>query len=130
MGVQSRERPLPGRYVAPHVASARWGEPVAGFESAFTANRGRTIPVKVELSWDGVLRNHGDAHLTVAPCGGGVPVTSLLTYGGGRWNVALDTASLAGSCHMVTAWLDGLEAGAFRLELRGTEPARVTSGKR
>ncbi|MBA2299381.1 MAG: HYR domain-containing protein [Chloroflexi bacterium] len=38
-------------YVQPHVATARWGEPIAGFESAFSANRGRTIPVKVELLW-------------------------------------------------------------------------------
>lgn len=117
-------------YVAPHVAEARWGEPIAGFEAAFTANRGRTIPVKVELSWDGVLRSHGDAHLTVTPCTGGTPVTSILTYGGGRWSAALDTAALIGSCHTVAAWMNGLEAGAFRLDLRGTEPMRATSGKR
>jgi hypothetical protein len=117
-------------YVAPHVASARWGAPIAGFESAFIANRGRTIPVKVELLWDGGLRNLGVAHLTITPCIGGAPVASVMTYGGGRWNVAVDTASLAGSCHTVTAWLDGLEAGAFRLELRGTEPVRALSGKR
>jgi hypothetical protein len=117
-------------YVAPHTASATWGEPVAGSGSVFTANRGRNVPVKVELSVDGSVRTSGDALLTVTPCGGGSTVTTALTYGGGRWNAALDTSALAGSCYTVAASIDGLQAGAFQLELRGSEPARTpTNGK-
>jgi hypothetical protein len=115
-------------YVPTHVASASWGEPVAGSGSVFSANRGRTIPVKVQLLVDGVARSTGKAHLTVTPCNGGSALTMELAQGAGRWNTSIDTASLPGPCHTVAAWIDGLEAGSFRLELRGTEPART--GKR
>lgn len=111
-------------YVAPHVASATWGEPVDGSGSTFFANRGRTIPLKVQLSVDGAVRTTGDASLVVTPCGGGTGVTIGLTRGSGRWSAALDTSGLDGSCHTVAAWIDGLEAGSFQLELRGTEPIK------
>ncbi len=114
-------------YVAPHTASASWGEPVAGSGAVFSANRGRTVPVKVELSIDGAVRTSGDARLTVTPCGGGTPVTMALSYGGGRWNAALDTAALVGSCHTVSASINGLQAGAFRLDLRGVEALKANS---
>ena len=116
-------------YVAPHTASAVWGEPIGGFEAAFVANRGRNVPVKVQLSVDGAVRTTGDAYLTVTPCTGGTAVTLPLAYGGGRWNVGLDTTALAGSCHTVTAWIDGLQAGSFRLELRGTEPTKARQNR-
>ena len=111
-------------YVAPHVASAMWGEPVDGSGSTFSANRGRTIPVKVELFVDGEERTTGVAHLSVTPCGGGSAMTVDLTEGNGRWNASVDTSGLAGSCYTVAAWIDGLEAGAYRLELRGAEPVK------
>jgi hypothetical protein len=114
-------------YVAPHTASATWGEPVAGSESTFVANRGRNIPVKVELFVDGVARSSGEARLTITPCGGGDAVMLALIHGGGRWNAALDTTEVVGSCHTVAASIDGLQAGAFRLELRGTEPAKANN---
>lgn len=117
-------------YVAPHVASATWGEPVAGPGSTFWANRGRTIPVKVALFVDGAVRTTGDARLTVTPCTGGSSVTTALTYSGGRWKAALDTTSLAGSCYAVTASIDSLQAGTFRLELRGSEPTKTSNVKR
>lgn len=90
------------------------------------ANRGRTVPVKVELLWDGAVRTTGVARLTLTPCAGGDPVTSSLTYRGGRWNTALETGALVASCHVGVASIDGLDAGAFRLELRGAEPARAS----
>ena len=116
-------------YVAPHTASAIWGGPFSGAGSTFMANRGRNIPVKVDLFVDGVERSTGDAHLTVTPCSGGSSVTLALTHSSGRWNAAVDTNALAGSCHTVAAWIDGLAAGSFRLELRNAEPTKNTGPK-
>ena len=116
--------------VAPHVASATWREPVAGLGATLSANRGRTVPVKVDLSVDGEIRSTGEASLLVTPCSGGPEQSIALSFGGGRWNAGLDTSSLAGSCHTVAAWIDGLEAGSFRLELRGADSVRTTSPKR
>ena len=112
-------------YVAPHTASAVWGEPVAGAGTVFSANRGRNVPVKVELSIDGSVRTSGDARLTVTPCGGGDAVTMALSFSGGRWNASLDTTGLVGSCYTVAASINGLQAGAFRLDLRGAEPTKA-----
>jgi hypothetical protein len=106
-------------YVAPHSASAIWLEPVAG-GSVFEANHGRNIPVKVSLFVDGVERSSGQARLTLTPCGARDAVMGLsMTWGGGRWNAALDTSMLPGDCYDVAASIDGLEAGSFRLELTG-----------
>ena len=112
-------------YVAVHDASAVWMEPVGSGTDTFVANRGRTIPVKVSLSIDGAVRTTGSARLTVRPCGGGEAVVLPLTFGGGRWNAALDTSPLAGGCHTVSASIDGLTAGSFTLDLRGTEAAKA-----
>lgn len=112
-------------FVAPHTASAVWGEPVAGLGTVFSANRGRTVPVKVELSVDGSVRTSGDARLTVTPCGGGDAVTMALSFGGGRWNASLDTTALVGTCQTVAASINGLQAGSFQLELRGVEPLKA-----
>jgi hypothetical protein len=112
-------------FVPSHVADAVWGEPVAGDGSTFTANRGRNVPIKVELFVDGSAATSGDASLTVTPCTGGTAVTVSLTFGSGRWNAHLDTTNLAGSCHTVTAWIDGLDAGSFQLELTGAEPVKA-----
>ncbi len=116
-------------YVAPRTASATWGGPISGAGSTFAANRGRTIPVKVDLFVDGVEATDGGAQLTVTPCGGGSPVTLALTRGSGRWNAGLDTTELAGSCHTVVASIDGLAAGSFRLELRNAEPTKNAGPK-
>ena len=112
-------------YVAPHSASAIWGEPIAGTEPTFVANRGRNIPVKVQLFIDGVAAESGVAELTATPCTGGSSVIIPLTFGGGRWNAALDTSVLVGTCHTVAASIDGLAAGSFQLELRGAEPVKA-----
>jgi hypothetical protein len=117
-------------YVAPHVANATWREPVAGAGDTFSATRGRTIPVKVDLSVDGEIRITGEASLQVTPCSGGPAPSIALSFGGGRWNAGLDTSALAGSCHTVAAWIDGLEAGSFRLDLRGADGLRTSSPKR
>ena len=114
-------------YVAPRSASAVWLEPVASGGSAFVANRGRTIPVKVNLVVDGRPRTSGDAELSLTPCGGGSTMDLPLVWSGGRWNVSLDTSTLAGSCSTVTASIDGIAAGSFTLELRGDEAAKPAS---
>jgi hypothetical protein len=115
-------------YVPTHVAGATWLEPVGG-GGTFAANRGRSVPVKVVLSVDGVTRTSGDARLVVTPCGGGASTTLPLTFGGGRWNAGLDTGPLAGACQTVTATIDGLVAGSFELDLRGAEPMKAKSAK-
>ena len=116
-------------YVAPHTASAIWGEPVAGAGSTFVANQGRTLPVQVQLFVDGVPRTSGAAQLAITPCTGGSPVIVGLTSGSGRWNGVLDTGGLVGTCHTVEASIDGLVAGSFRLELRGSEPTKANTLK-
>ena len=115
--------PAPGS-----TASATWLEPVAASGGTFHANRGRVIPIKVQLFVDGVERRVGDAGLTIAACGGGSPTDVDLAWGGGRWNHALDTSRLEGSCYRVTATVDDLAAGAFTLDLRGAEVAKATRG--
>ena len=117
-------------YVSPHVATATWREPVAGPGATFTANRGRNIPIKVELFVDGVARTSGSAELQLSPCATGSGIRLALVPGNGRWSVGLDTSALDGSCYTVTATIDGLEAGSFHLELRGIEPVRAGAGKR
>jgi hypothetical protein len=112
--------------VAPHTASAIWLEPVAGGDLTFVANRGRTIPVKVNILVDGRQSRTGDAVLSLTPCGGGTTINKSLEWSGGRWNVSLDTSSLSASCYTVTASIDGLTAGSFTLELRGDEAAKAS----
>ena len=114
-------------YVAPHTASATWGEPVAGNGTTFVANGGRNIPIKVELFLDGVALTSGAPELIVSPCATGSGVRLALIRGNGRWNVGLDTSVLDGSCYTVTAMIDGLEAGSFHLDLRGAEPTKANS---
>jgi hypothetical protein len=114
-------------HVPVQVASAIWLEPVSG--GALVANRGRNVPVKVVLAVDGAVRTTGQASLSVSPCDGGPALALDLTYGGGRWNAALDTGPLAGWCHTVTATIDGLTAGSFQLDLRGAELAKAATGK-
>jgi HYR domain len=110
-------------FVAPHTASAIWGEPIAGNGTTFIANRGRIIPLKAELFVDDVAATSGDAAVTLSPCATGSGISLALTYGGGRWNASLDTSALDGSCYTVTASIDGLTAGSFRLDLRGDASA-------
>ena len=110
-------------YVPPHVGSVTWWEPVGAGTEAFLVNGVRTLPVKATLAVDGEIRTQGDAALAITPCGGGTALVLPMTFGGGRWNAAIETASLAGACHTVAASIDGLAAGSFRLELRTAEPA-------
>jgi hypothetical protein len=113
-------------YVPSNTAAATWLEPVGSGSDTFDANRGRTVPVKVILTVDGMVRTTGPAALHVTPCSGGDPVVLALTYGGGRWNASLDTSALAGSCHRVTARIAGLAAGTITLQLHGAETAAKT----
>jgi HYR domain-containing protein len=115
---------------APTVAwTALWGEPLATDGSAFVANAGRTVPVKVRLFADGVERTHGSAILTVATCAGSPAGSLTMTWSGGRWNGSVDTGSLGGpGCYRVSAQLDGNLAGSFQFTLRGSEPTVNSSG--
>ena len=117
------------RYVAPREASAVWLEPVAGSTSTFVANRGRTIPVKVQLFVNGVAATSGDAKLQLTPCGGGTTSELPLAWSGGRWNVSIDTSSLTLSCYTVTATINDLVAGSFTLQFRDGDAARALPKK-
>lgn len=110
-------------------ATATWLEPI-GEGSAFVSNRGRSLPVKVRLTVDGVERTAGTAWLGIVPCGGGEELRLALTSTGGRWQATIQTASLPTDCATVTAVYDGAAAGSFRLELRGTEAARGRTARR
>ena len=117
-------------YVAPHAAGAIWLEPVGGAVDAFEANHSRTIPVKVRLFVDGTERTSGHAWLAATPCAGGPTALDLpLSWSGGRWNASLDTSMLPGACYTVSAWIDDLSAGSFRLELRGDVAAARTKAQ-
>jgi hypothetical protein len=117
------------RYVAPVTWSAVWGEPVGTSGATFTANAGRSLPVKVEIFANGVEQTHGTASLAVATCGGTAVGTWAMSSGGGRWNGAIDTGALGGpGCYAVTAFLDGNAAGSFRIDLRGPEPSSNSGG--
>ncbi len=111
-------------YQAPHSARATWLEPV-GSAGSLEANRGRNVPIKVQLFVDGIERQAGVARLSLVPCGGGDASVIGLLYSGGRWNASLDTARLPAACYTISAVIDELTAGAFTLELRGTEAART-----
>ena len=108
-------------FVDPRIASATWGEPVGDRTTSFTANRGRSLPIKVALAIDGAARSTGDAQLIITSCTDGTSLTLPLAFSGGRWSAVLDTSILAGSCHTVAATIDGLLAGSFQLDLRGAE---------
>lgn len=116
-------------YSAPHAAAATWLEPV-GSSGTLVANRGRSVPVKVLLSVDGTELRTGDARLSIVDCGGRDTRSVGLAYSGGRWNAAIDTAPLAGACYSVSATIDGLVAGSFTLELRGSMTVSKASTSR
>ena len=117
-------------YVPSHTAGATWQEPIAGPGRSFTANRGRTLPVKVRLFLDDTELTAGAPWLSVTPCEGGTGPRLALSHGGGRWNASVDTSALVGSCQTVTAWVDGMRAGIFTLDLRGVEPVKAKAGNR
>ena len=68
--------------------------------------------------------------IEIEPCGGGTSLVLPLSFSGGRWNATLDTSDLAGSCHVVVAWIDDVEVGSFALILRGSEAARANARSR
>ena len=90
------------RYVATHLTSVVWGEPIGEGTTTFAAQRGRSIPIKATLVVDGEVRTVGDVALTIRPCGGGTAVVQPMTLGGGRWMAVLDT-SLSWACGMFFA---------------------------
>lgn len=113
------------------VASATWHAPLPAVGGTFLANRGRTIPVKVVVRTDGVARMVGDVTLALEPCVGGPAATTLpLHFSGGRWNGLLDTSGLDAACYDARVEIDGLDAGGFRLALRGPEAAGGKADRR
>ena len=117
------------RYVAPRVASAAWLEPVAGSTSTFVANRGRTVPIKVQLFVNGSPVSSGAPGLQLTPCGGGATSELPLAWSGGRWIVSVDTSSLTESCYTITATIGDLVAGSFTLELRDGDAVKALPKK-
>jgi hypothetical protein len=111
-------------YVSSVAWSAVWGEPVGTGVDAFVANAGRTLPIKVQVVANGVERTTGRVDLSVASCGGGAVWSGPLAWDGSRWTGHLDTSWLNGpGCYRVSVALDGIVAGSFRLDLRGSAPA-------
>ena len=109
------------------VGTVVWGEPIT--DGKLDANQGRTVPLKIRLFVDGVERTSGNASLSIVPCGGGTPTVVPLTFSGGRWTAKLDTSVLDGGCYVVTARVDGVTAGSFELDIRGTDPAPTQGPK-
>lgn len=116
-------------YVAPTTWSVVWGEPVGGTPPSLVANRGRTIPVKVEIFSDGIEHQDGRAAIRVDACGGGTALRLPLAWGSGRWSVNFDTTPLAPGCYRVTARHEGHDAGSFALDLRGSEAAKASKAR-
>jgi hypothetical protein len=115
-------------YVAPITWTAVWGEPVATSGDTFSANAGRSIPIKVETFANGVEQVAGQAVLTVTACGGADVMSLELVRDAGRWTGKLDTSRLpASGCYVATVRLDGNAAGSFRIDLRGTVSASAAS---
>jgi hypothetical protein len=107
--------------------TATWGEPIPTGGGTFSANSGRTIPIKVEVFANGVERTSGHAVLVVTPCDGGPGLDVALGRDSGRWTGKLDTSLLVGpGCYVAAVTLDGVVAGSVRLDLRGSTTA--TSG--
>jgi hypothetical protein len=109
--------------------SAVWGEPVGGTPPGVVANRGRTVPVKVEIFADGVEQEVGRATIRVDACAGATVATLPLAWGSGRWSVNLDTTPFAPGCYEVSATHSGHDAGSFRMDLRGAEAAKASKAK-
>ena len=57
-------------------------------------------------------------------CGAATGADRPLTWSGGRWNVSLDTSSYSALCYTVEAWIGGVKAGSFTLEMRGDTAAK------
>jgi hypothetical protein len=79
--------------------------------------------VKADLWVDGRISQDGYADLRIEPCDGDGSWNLPLTFHGGRWNAAIDTSGMEYSCYDVHAWTRGLDAGSFRMLLRGDAPA-------
>ena len=124
---QRVDRIVPGhRYLRPgYTWTAAWGAPVGGTLASLIANLGRTIPVKVQIFSNGVEQTTGDASLRVTACVGTSGLVMPLRWGSGRWEGHLDTSALSGGCYVVTAVIDGHDAGSFTLDLRGAEPTKT-----
>jgi hypothetical protein len=99
-----------------------WEEPISGSTATLAANHGRNVPIKASVVVDGRPVVDGAAVLRVVGCAGGTAVDWALEYrpDPGRWFGHLDTSRFAGSgCYRASLVIDGVEAGAFRLDLSG-----------
>jgi hypothetical protein len=87
------------------------------------------VPVKADLWVDGARARSGDADLQIGPCDGYGGWTLAMTFHGGRWYASIDTSGMDGTCYEVHAWTQGLDAGSFRLLLRGDPPTTNVRGR-
>ncbi len=86
-------------------------------------NPGRTLPVKVAVTADGVPLSTAAVTLALVACGGGSLGSPIaLAYVEGRWFVGLDTSGLSG-CTTGTLLWDGHPAASFTMTAPSASPA-------
>jgi hypothetical protein len=102
--------------------TASWDEPVG--DGQFTANAGRTVPVKVRLFLDGAELTSGSPVLRVDRCDGtGPTLNGPLEWGSGngRWNGHIDTSRLGPTgCHRIGVIVDGVRVVSVGMEVVGS----------
>jgi hypothetical protein len=117
-----------------------WNAPLGGGTSVLTARLGRTVPVKVSVTVDGLAVEPGAGPAPVlelaplASCGGapaGAALTVVLAWQDGTWTHRLDTRTLSPGCWSLTVMLDGTSAGSTGIRVVGAGGAPGgTAGRR
>ena len=113
-----------------HTATARWLPPLdLGADGTATVRGGSNIPLKLLLTVDGHVVTTGAAAVTVAPCEGGVASVLPLVYKGGAWTSALKTPSVSAGCLTLAVTIDGIDAGAITVLLKGVDAQKAPAPK-
>jgi len=105
--------------VTVHLVAVTWQSPLGGGYDR--ATRGRSVPVKAQVTLDGQSAESTGV-FEVRACGAGPSVAEMgvpATWQADpeRWMAVIDTSGLAGGCHDVALVIDGLVVGSFGLEI-------------
>ena len=102
--------------------TAAWEQPIGA--GGFSANAGRTVPIKLRLFLDGTEVTSGTPILQLSRCdGSGAPVETALEWGNGngRWNGHVDTGRLgATGCHRIAIVVDGVQVASVDMNVVGS----------